>query len=87
MGGTDILQDFVSQYGEKVLAAPTKSGFNLTAWILPFAALLIAGILVTSVIRTWVRTSQENPVPETPVVSSDPQIRERLKRELDQFDA
>lgn len=82
-----ILGSFVSQYGEKVLAAPTKSGFNLTAWILPFAALLVAGVVVTLVIRTWVRATQEAPTPELSSQAIDPQVRERLKRELDQFDA
>lgn len=83
-----IMNYFASQYGEKVLAAPTKSGFNLTAWTMPFIALLIAIVMVTAVIRRWVRSGQESgtramPNPSPPN-SAD---RERLKRELDGFDA
>jgi len=37
---TGIVQFFVAQYGEQVLSAPTKKGFNLTAWITPFVAIL-----------------------------------------------
>ena len=33
--GQLILQNFVQKYGEVVLAAPPKSGFNLVAWIAP----------------------------------------------------
>ncbi|MFQ6032888.1 MAG: cytochrome c-type biogenesis protein CcmH, partial [Candidatus Zixiibacteriota bacterium] len=36
-----IIKYFVNKYGQVVLAAPTKKGFNLTAWILPFLGLLI----------------------------------------------
>ncbi len=39
----EIIQYFVSTKGERILAAPTKKGFNLTAWILPFLAILLGG--------------------------------------------
>ena len=32
-----VLQSFVQKYGNTVLAAPTSSGFNVVAWITPFA--------------------------------------------------
>src|SRR5262245_44414233 len=38
-GKEAITASFVSRYGEKVLSAPTTTGFNLAAWITPFAAL------------------------------------------------
>ena len=41
----EIIDYFVSVYGEMVLAAPPKRGFLLTAWLVPPAALL-AGITV-----------------------------------------
>jgi len=50
-----IVQQYVDKYGETVLSAPTKSGFNLTAWIMPFAALAIGGFGVRKVIKSWVR--------------------------------
>lgn len=37
----EIIQSFVNTHGEKILAAPTKKGFNLTAWILPFLAIIL----------------------------------------------
>ena len=82
-----ILSDFASQYGEKVLAAPTKSGFNLTAWTMPFIVLLVAAVAVTYVIRRWVRASQKSARPAVPVHPQHyAQDLERLKRELDGFD-
>ncbi len=43
------LQDFVQKYGPTVLAAPTATGFNRVAWIMPFLALAL-GLLATAVI-------------------------------------
>ncbi len=37
----EIIQYFVNTKGEKILAAPTKKGFNLTAWTLPFLAIIL----------------------------------------------
>src|SRR5438105_15551693 len=50
-----ILQAFVDRYGPTILAAPTMSGFNLTAWITPFAVLLAAFASAVLVIRGWKR--------------------------------
>jgi cytochrome c-type biogenesis protein CcmH/NrfF len=48
-----ILQAFVQKYGPTVLAAPTTTGFNRIAWIMPFAA-LGGGILLTiAIVRAW----------------------------------
>ncbi|MBI4300774.1 MAG: cytochrome c-type biogenesis protein CcmH [Chloroflexi bacterium] len=56
-GGADkkgILAYFVGQYGERVLSAPTKKGFNLTAWILPFAAVAAGAVGLYLILRIWV---------------------------------
>ena len=48
-----ILQGFVQKYGTTVLAAPTTTGFNRVAWIMPFAV-LSGGILLTIlIVRAW----------------------------------
>jgi cytochrome c-type biogenesis protein CcmH/NrfF len=54
-GDSDSLvqQAFVQKYGPTVLAAPTTTGFNRTAWIVPFAALFFGFGLVVLVIRGW----------------------------------
>lgn len=47
------LQGFVQKYGPTVLAAPTTTGFNRVAWIMPYVALVlgIAGTIV--LVRAW----------------------------------
>ena len=54
-GDSDSLveQSFVQKYGPTVLAAPTTSGFDRTAWIVPFVALALGLGIVVLVIRSW----------------------------------
>jgi cytochrome c-type biogenesis protein CcmH len=48
-----ILQGFVQEYGPTVIAAPTATGFNRVAWIMPFAALAFGITFVVFVVRSW----------------------------------
>lgn len=48
-----VLQAFVQKYGATVLAAPTTTGFNRVAWIMPFAALGAGIFAVVYVVRVW----------------------------------
>ena len=48
-----IVQDFVQEYGEKVLSAPPTSGFNAIAWYIPGIAFVIGLGIVVVLIRMW----------------------------------
>ena len=48
-----VLQGFVQAYGPTVIAAPTATGFNRVAWIMPFAALAFGISFVVYVVRSW----------------------------------
>jgi cytochrome c-type biogenesis protein CcmH/NrfF len=48
-----ILQSFVQKYGNTVLSAPTNSGFNIVAWIMPFAVFGLASGLTVWLVRLW----------------------------------
>lgn len=50
----EIMGYFVSVYGDKVLAAPQAKGFNITAWVTPFLAVIIGGVLIYFVLDKWV---------------------------------
>lgn len=87
-GKPEILQAMVVKYGERILAAPTKEGFNLTAWILPFVALVVGGFIVAKVISGW---KKQTPAPLAAVPAkkeeapADP-YQERFERELKEFE-
>ncbi len=48
-----VIQAYVARFGESVLAAPTKEGFNLLAWVVPFALLGIGSVFVSLLIKRW----------------------------------
>ncbi len=48
-----ILQGLVQEYGPTVIAAPTATGFNRVAWIMPFVALAFGITFVIYVVRSW----------------------------------
>jgi cytochrome c-type biogenesis protein CcmH len=54
-GDSDSLvsQAFVQKYGPTVLAAPANTGFNRTAWIVPFVALGFGLMTVVFIVRAW----------------------------------
>ena len=48
-----ILQGFVQEYGPTVIAAPTATGFNKVAWIMPFVVLALGIVFVWRIVLSW----------------------------------
>jgi cytochrome c-type biogenesis protein CcmH len=80
-----VLSYFSGKYGEKILSSPTTSGFNLIAWVMPFAVVLIAATIIVVLARRWRRLPrpEARPAPS----AADPELRARLDAELDRWDA
>ena len=80
---------FVSKYGEWILLAPMKKGFNLLAWGLPFVGIVAGAVAVVFLTRRWAgREAGAAPGADPvapPVDPADAPYRERLRRELDEF--
>ena len=80
-GAQEIIDAFTQTYGEKVLMAPTKQGFNLVGWTMPFGALLVGAGVVTVLLRRWhrravtVRTRDGAPAPVAGVDATDDELR------------
>jgi len=49
----EILAAFRAVYGEKVLMAPLKSGFNLVGYTMPFVALGTGAVIVAALLKRW----------------------------------
>ena len=49
----EIIAAFTKVYGDRVLMAPPTFGFDLTAWLAPFAALGAGIALVILLLRRW----------------------------------
>jgi cytochrome c-type biogenesis protein CcmH len=72
---------FIRKYGPVIMAAPVFHGFNILAWILPFAVLLAGTLGAAALIYFWKRRSvRQIPVPQ-PVLSNA--VRDRIRRETE----
>jgi cytochrome c-type biogenesis protein CcmH len=89
MSGPQIIAYFRNKYGEKILSAPTTQGFNILAWIMPFAAIAAGGALMAFTVGRWRSKSPASTSTEGTAFASDihgdtydPELRRRLEREL-----
>jgi cytochrome c-type biogenesis protein CcmH len=83
-GMTDdqLLKSFVEKYGTAVLAAPAFSGiFNRTAWLTPFAALVIglAGLIF------YLRRIKATTAPPAPATIESSRYDQKIEDELNKF--
>jgi cytochrome c-type biogenesis protein CcmH len=79
-----IIQFFVAEYGEQVLSAPSKSGFNLAAWITPFVVILVGGVVVYIALTKWARRGRYSPV-STVAEAGDEDYKRQLDKELEEY--
>jgi len=80
-----ILQYFVSRYGERIMAKPNKKGFNLMLWFFPFVFVAIAAIVICLLTRRWSTKVQAETVPRFEEAQLT-EYKERLEKELKEFD-
>jgi cytochrome c-type biogenesis protein CcmH len=82
---SQIKAKLVAQFGPAVLAEPSKKGFNLLAWVLPIAGILVGGAVLG--VAAW-RWSRSRPAAPTETAARlDPALDRRLDEELRRFDA
>jgi cytochrome c-type biogenesis protein CcmH len=51
----EIKDRLVAEYGDEVLATPSDSGFDLAAWLVPGAAIVVAAVAIAIGLRRWRR--------------------------------
>jgi cytochrome c-type biogenesis protein CcmH len=50
-----IVQFFVDRYGDSILIEPPRRGFGLAVWLAPIVMLVVGLVILTMVLRGWVR--------------------------------
>jgi cytochrome c-type biogenesis protein CcmH len=79
----EILTYFRNKYGEKILSAPTTTGFNVVAWVMPFVLMILGGLIVGVTIMHWSGHRQQESPPEQrpsrPASPYDKILEEELK--------
>jgi len=82
----EIKDALVAQYGSQVLALPRGSGFDLTAYLVPVLALLVAIVAIALAVARWRRDGGR--ARETSTVASGPrgEDAERLDADIARYD-
>ena len=84
-----IIDYFVAQYGERVLAEPQRSGFTSLVWVLPVLGVLLGLGVVSQVLKGWrsaqpARGRSEQAVEPGPPISEEARAQvEKALQELD----
>lgn len=90
MTKSEIKAGLVAQFGEGILAAPPREGFNLLAWILPLAGGLAAAVGIAFAARRWLAGREPeqaaDPAANGRAAVLDSDLERRLDEELARFD-
>jgi len=91
MTATQVVAAFERQYGQAVLMEPPRRGFNWTAYIMPFVGFGLGIGIVVGLMRRWIRPGPLEGTDAPDAASASPAASdaelERLKRELERFEA
>jgi cytochrome c-type biogenesis protein CcmH len=82
-GGSEndqVVEYFIGKYGTSVLSAPPASGFNLTAWIMPFAALGIGLVVAIVFIRRYRAQTAHGPAASADLTPYQQKVEDELKK-------
>jgi cytochrome c-type biogenesis protein CcmH len=79
----DQIKDaLVAEYGSRVLATPSGHGFDLLAWLVPGAGILLAGVAIGYFAVSRARRRSGEPEPPT----LDASERSRLDEDMARYD-
>jgi cytochrome c-type biogenesis protein CcmH len=82
---SEIKRKLVLQFGPSVLAEPSKHGFNLLAWVLPFAGLGLGALALGALAWRWSRGRAVGAAKASgPALDSE--LEQRVDEELARFD-
>lgn len=89
----EIVASYVKQYGTVVLSAPPAEGFNLAAWILPFAVVLLGMVMLAFFLLKMrkrdvlaLETAAAQAPGITPSSPADDSARQAIEEELRRLD-
>jgi cytochrome c-type biogenesis protein CcmH len=77
-----IKADLVENFGEGILAAPPRKGFDLLAWWLPIGGVVAGAALLAVGVWRWTRTRE----PELVEPADDPETERQLDELLARLD-
>lgn len=78
-----VVAYFVDKYGQWILLAPPREGFNILVWAAPFVALAVGLVVVAITLRRWRRRAASV---SAGAAAPDEAMRARIARELGETD-
>jgi cytochrome c-type biogenesis protein CcmH len=88
----EIRAQLVDDFGERILAAPPRKGFNLLAWLLPVGGLGLGALALAVAAWRWSRAREPEAPLEAAALSSngrdpvDGDLERRLDEELARYE-
>jgi cytochrome c-type biogenesis protein CcmH/NrfF len=82
----EIKDDLVVQYGPAVLALPEASGFDLSAYLVPVLAILVAAVALAFSVARWRRDGERSPPGGATAPAPRGEDAERLEADLSRYD-
>lgn len=82
----EIKDALVAQYGSSVLALPKASGFDLTAYLVPVLAILIAAVAAGFAVLRWRRRGDAEAPASPEATAPRGEDAERLEADLSRYD-
>lgn len=83
---SQIKAQLVDQFGTAVLAVPPRKGFDLVAWLLPLAGLLVGIVAVGALAWRWSRVRGGAPPEDGEAEPLDPVLEQRLDDALETYE-
>ena len=85
-----VIAQYVAEQGEQIRIAPAAVGFNLLAWLGPLVGLVLGLGAAFAVVRHLARSTDtrvaEGRVETVPPVALDDPYRDKLRRQLEEWD-
>ena len=86
---SQIKNELVKEWGQRILAAPPRHGFNLLAWALPLIGVVGGAGIMGLLAWRWTRVREPEPAPQQFALNGHPlgpDEERRLDEELARFD-
>jgi len=80
-----IIDYFVAQYGQRVLAEPQRKGFTSLVWFLPLVAVLLGLGIVYEILKNW-RKQKPAPAVSAPLPQISDETLQKIEREIRDMD-
>ncbi len=79
----EIIEGYVANNGETVLAAPTRKGFNLIAYTAPWVALLFGAGIAVVFVRRWASSDEFDEDFDEDYLHGDDALSDEIQRKID----